>query len=69
MNDKTCKFCGESELNWDYEHHSRTGKWKLVEHRGCSKTFLKFGNDRCPACRWNGKKVCDLRTDDHFAKI
>tara|TARA_B100001123_G_scaffold121211_1_gene141082 strand:- start:746 stop:958 length:213 start_codon:yes stop_codon:yes gene_type:complete len=67
--DKTCKYCGETGLNWDYEHHKNTGKWRLIKHKGCTSGSLRYGNDRCPACRWNGKKVCDLRSDDHVAKI
>ena len=68
-NDKTCKYCGETGLNWDYEHHANTGKWRLIKHKGCTSGSLRYGNDRCRACRWNGKKVCDLRSDDHVAKI
>ena len=71
MSDKTCLYCGETGLSWDYEHHKNTGKWRLIKHKGCTSGSLKYGMDRCPACRWNGKKVCDMSSHDynHVAKI
>ena len=68
---RTCKYCGETGLTWDYEHHKNTGKWRLIKHKGCTSGSLKYCKDRCPACRWNRKKVCDMSSHDynHVAKI
>ena len=40
--DKTCKYCGETGLNWDYEHHANTGKWRLIKHKGCTSGSLRY---------------------------
>ena len=71
MSGSTCKFCGEKDLEWDHDYHSRTGRWRLQRHNGCNKPTLKYGKDRRPACRWNGQKVCDMSAswERHVAKI
>lgn len=68
---RTCKYCGETGLTWDYEHHKNTGKWRLIKHKGCSDGTKLYGKDRCAACRWNCNKVCDLSISKykHQAKI
>ena len=71
MSGSTCKFCAQKDLEWDHDYHSRTGRWRLQRHNGSNKPTLKYGKDRCPACRWNGQKVCDMSAswERHVAKI
>ena len=71
MSDNKCKFCGEMNLEWDRNHHSVTGKWRLQIHNGCSSRDLRYGKDRCAACRWNCQRVCDMSAgwERHLAKI
>ena len=71
MSGKICKFCNETNLEWDQDHHARTGKWKLQNHKGCSNKDLRYGQDRCAACRYNGQRVCDMSLSKykHQAKI
>lgn len=30
---KVCKKCGKKYLGWDKDFHSKTGKWKLENHK------------------------------------
>lgn len=71
MPGKTCKFCKETNLEWDQDHHVRTGKWKLQNHKGCNNKDLKYGKDRCPACRYNCQRVCDMSAswERHVARL
>ena len=67
---RTCKFCGQRGLEWDQAYHSRTGRWRLEKHSGCMKSNLRYGNERCSACKWNGNKVCDWNDENgHIARI
>jgi len=30
-------MCGTTDLDWNQSHHQATGKWKLENHKECSK--------------------------------
>jgi len=34
---KTCYLCGTTDLGWNQAYHQTTGKWKLENHKECSK--------------------------------
>ena len=45
MGDKSCNRCGKRGLTWDQDFHSKTGKWKLENHKTvngkwCNKPFF-----------------------------
>lgn len=55
---KTCTRCGKKGLNWDKDFHSKTGKWKLDNHKRddgkwCNKppeTLLSASKEDCQLC-------------------
>ena len=37
---KTCHRCGTTDLGWNQAYHQATGKWKLENHKECSKKLV-----------------------------
>ena len=55
---KTCNKCGKNGLTWDKEFHTKTGKWKLENHKRedgkwCNKppeVTINYDHQLCELC-------------------
>ena len=65
---KKCNRCGKSGLEWNKDHHDKTGKWQLMDHKKkdgewCVRNnFVKQKETKIDV------RLCELCSETNFGK-
>ena len=67
MGDKSCNRCGKRGLTWDQDFHSKTGKWKLENHKTVNGKWCNKPKEVTMG-RKSDYDICELCSESEFGK-
>lgn len=63
---KTCNKCKKSNLDWDKIFHTKTGKWKLENHKRADGKWCNKPPEELMMRKKSDVIVCQLCIDSNF---